>query len=290
MSDTINIIFDSQILNAVQACAEKTRLNFRLNLILPNKATPLEEGDLIHQMFEHYNKGLIAGNNQELIYDNARWNALVAESEALGEAASITMSLSPAEASEIIYQFKEYVTHFRMDGVRVLEAERPFIKELYSDDQIRIFYTGKIDRMTDTPNFGVVPRDYKSGRRREAPEPLSNQFTGYAWATGSRVMIVDKVGFQKTLKPEERFNIYPLLYPPSAIKEWIEDTIWWGKQYAFFIETNTWPRNRTSCDKYGGCTYIPVCKASEEARAMVMQNEFIIGDDWDPTAVLRRGK
>lgn len=288
-TEKINIIFDSQILNSVQLCALRTKYMFHDDLQPPEKATPLEEGDLLHQMFEMYNLGLIAGNNQELLYDNVKWQALVDKCVAHGESVAPAMNLIPAEISEVIFQFTEYVKFTRMDGVIVLEAERPFMVELFNDDTLRVLYTGKIDRVTNTPHYGVCARDYKKTARHQTPTPLSNQFTGYAYATGSQVVMVDKVGFQKTLPPEKRFITYPIYYTKDSLQEWKDDTIWWARQYAFYIETGTWPRNRTSCDKYSGCLYLDICQtATGEAREHIIKTKYIVGEKWDPTAVLRR--
>lgn len=155
-----NIIFDSQILNTVQACPYKTDKTFNENLVPVHKATPLEEGDLMHQMFEYYNTKLME-TGTELLYDNDKFEALIGECVALGEKASVEMELIPSEVSEVIFQFDKYVRHTRMDGVKILEAERAFIIELYKDDDLGIYYTGKIDRLTETPGYGIVPRDYK---------------------------------------------------------------------------------------------------------------------------------
>lgn len=287
--EKVNIVFDSQILNSVQLCALRTKYAFHDDLQPPEKATPLEEGDLLHQMFEVYNLGLIEGNNEEIKYDNEKWPKLVDKAVAHGEEASVTMGLFPAEVSEVIFQFREYCKHNRLDGIKILEVERPFMIELYNDEDLRVLYTGKIDRYTDSPNYGLCPRDYKKSKRTETPSALSNQFTGYAYATGSDIVLVDKVGFQKTLTPEERFKTYTMYYTPAAKEEWKQDTIWWARQYAFYITTGTWPRNRTSCDKYSGCIFAKICEAATgEAREHIIKTQYIIGDHWDPTDVLKK--
>lgn len=286
-----NIIFDSQILNSVQLCAYKTELTFGKNLQPIQKAEPMEEGDLLHKMFEFYNSKL--KENPAIVYEDS-WENLVKEATELGGRYSVELSLNAAEVDSVIYQFTEYTKFTRMDGVKVLEVEKPFIIELYQDDQLGIYYTGKIDRYTETPNFGLVPRDYKKAAQNRRPSSLSNQFTGYAFATWPKdanihYVIVDKVGFQKTLPPEERFRSYPLAYTMDMIDDWKENSIWWGKQYAYFLETGTWPKNRTSCDKYGGCIFEDICaSATEEARLHKLNTEFIVGEKWDPTKVLRK--
>lgn len=290
-SERKNIIFDSTILNNLQACGEKLNLGNNHDLIpVGDKPDYFDEGDLLHKMFEFYNL-VLKEYKTEIIYDNNAYPILVKAASDYGQWASTQLDLHPAECSEVIFQFGEYAKHTRMNGVTILEVERPFIKELHKDDDLAVYYTGKIDRYTDTPHFGKVPRDYKSGGQRKQPKTLSNQFVGYCYATDSDIIIVDKVGFQKTLKPEDRFQEFPLYYNAMKKEEWRQDTIWWAKLYAFYIETNTWPRNRTSCDKWSGCQFEKICDAGDlEMRQHIIKTEFRIGDKWDPTEILSKSK
>lgn len=589
-----NIIFDSQVLNSVQACAMKTYLGFGLKLQPPTTAKPLEEGDLLHKMFEfYYNKMKeLKGNFQDNFDD------VVEEAVALGERHAVDQNLTPHEAGEVIHQFKENTAHFRNDGIEVIEVEKPFMVHLYEDDNLGIYYTGKIDLIASVPGFGEeVVIDHKKAARTQAPDPLSNQFTGYcfhedtelltlggwkkiptvsmedsvaqfndgkiefvkptelvqfdidgnlvsfrgrinqlvtenhrvlcksatsgklkvyradefpsnsgnnrfivagikeggikpdrnflrylvaiqadghivknkegiikfgfnrhekfyrlkgilesleinynlhnstsntysiyipkndlnleaikilgpekdfgswlleydyetlsifidelefwdgsdrgdrgilystnnknnaewvqtiaalvgryasigivqssssklnyrvnitrydavsgqhnakelipfkgkvycvnvpssflmtrldgkivmsgnSFATGIKTVLINKVGFQKTLSRADRFRRYPLFYTEYNWKRWQANTIWWGQQYDFYIQTGTWPENRTSCDKYAGCIFQPVCAASSDAaREYIIESQFVVGEDWDPTNVLAR--
>lgn len=286
MSDRKNIIFDSQILNSVSACAQKTDLRFNKDLTTVAKNENFEEGDLLHQMKEMYNLAL-KQYKTSIIYDNNSYDRLLKACEDFGQWYSIKLELLPSESDSVIYQFLAHSRFTRMDGVEILEVERPYIINLYKDDELGVYYTGKIDRLTNTPNFGIVPRDYKKAKQSTAPEPLSNQFTGYCYATNSDVIIVDKVGFQKTMPPEKRFREFPLYYNAFKKEEWKQDTIWWACMYAFYIETNTWPRNRTACDKYSGCEFTYICDAQDEDyRQHIIKTKYIVGDHWDPTQVL----
>lgn len=284
-----NIIFDGSILNEAQLCAQRYELQHEKNLRpVEGKATPLEEGDLLHNILEKYYKG-IRDKGVELVYDNDTFKAHVDECVAFGEMYSLEKNLTPDEVSTVIYQFQEYTKHYRMDGVTVKAVEEPFIVPLHEDEDLAIFYTGKIDLVGEMPNFGPCIMDHKKAARTQAPSALSNQFTGYSYATGVRLVMVNKVGFQKTLAPEDRFKRYPIYYTESQIQRWKDNTIWWGRQLAFYMETNTWPENRTSCDKYGGCIFTPVCEAgTEEAREWIIRTRFQEGESWDVTAGLSK--
>lgn len=279
-----NVIFDSTILNAVQLCAMRYYLEFELHLRTPNVPEPMEEGDLLHRMEEVFYTKFAAA--PQSFQDN--FESIVDEAIAHGEQHSLELQLAPAEVQETIYQFQESAKHYRMDGIIPLEVERPFLLALYQSEQLGVYYAGKIDLIALTPEYGKAVIDHKTMRRNREPLSLSNQFTGYAMAADTEFVLVNKIGFQKTLKPHERFRRYPLHYTTNMKDRWKENTIWWGKQLAFFMEHETWPENRTSCDKYSGCLYIPVCSAqTEEARQWAMKSQFIIGSEWDPSAVLR---
>jgi hypothetical protein len=282
-----NIIFDGSILNEVSLCGQKYEFSHERNLRpVEGKATPLEEGDLLHHIFEKYYKA-IRDRGVEIVYDNDKFKSLIDECVAFGEEYSLEKNLTPDEASTVIFQFQEYAKHYRMDGVSVKVVEEPFITPLHEEEDLAIFYTGKIDLIGEVPNFGPCIMDHKKAARTQVPSSLSNQFTGYSFATGIRLVMINKVGFQKTLAPEDRFKRYPLYYTESQIQRWKENTIWWGRQLAFYIENNTWPENRTSCDKYGGCIFSPICEAgTEEAREWIIKSRFVVGEPWDVTASL----
>lgn len=282
-----SIIFDSQMLNAVQLCAARYFYEFEMNLRTPHLAQPIEEGDMVHVMFEHLNKVKIhlGGDFQD------QFEKAVEYAVKIGEKHSTTLELPPAEIQETIYQFTEAAKYYRRDGYQTLAAEVPFLLPLNITKELGIYYTGKIDHLCITPEQGKAVEDYKTMRRKSMPYVTSNQFTGYAMAANVDWVIVNKIGFQTSLKPHERFLRYPLFYTQHMKDRWKENTIWWGKQLAFFLENDTWPENRTSCDKYNGCPYLPITSATtHEAKLWKMKSEFKVVPEWDPTNVLRKGK
>lgn len=283
-----NIIFDSTILNAVQLCAARSFFEFELNLRPLKTATPLEEGDLLHKMMEwwythHMEKGI------DLVYDNDLYKKVKDEVISTGEEYSVTKDLSAEESSDVIRHFDEYLDHYRMDGIITEFVERAFLCLLYEDDELRIGYAGKIDWGGTQPSHGKCNMDHKSSKRKTDALALSNQFTAYSYFTQTPTLIVNKVGFQKTLDVTERMTRQPLLYPPFKLERWKNNTIWWGQQYAYYLDSGTFPENRTSCDKYGGCIYQPICDSStEEGRKMAMSAHYVQGSPWDVTKIFRK--
>ena len=286
-----NIILDSQILNGIQLCPQRTDFQFNQDLQPPITSEPLESGGLLHVMMEsYYHDVMMCGT--EITYDNKNFQDSIERAILIGETHNKDLNLPSEVTNEIIYQFKENISHHRMDGWKILEVEKAFISELYKDEELGIYLTGKIDVIAEVPNYGVVVVDHKSSRRSQEVEPLSNQFTLYSWATGIKTVIINKVGFQKTIPPEKRFSRHPLFYTNEQIDRWCKNTIWWCKFYVFCLENDSWPENRTSCDKYGGCIYTPICRsATNEGMIAQISNNYIKGKKWNVTEVLmKKGK
>jgi hypothetical protein len=299
MNEKKIISFDSQVLNTIQACAAKFNFQFQQNLQLPDKAEPLERGDLLHKLFEVY-YGCIGkcarldsdvytfldGNEVRTFDPTPMFGCSPLEiakfSVDLATMHATKMQLGPGEVDETLYQFNEYVKHYCTDSWHPLAVEETGAKVLYEDDDIQMIYTFKIDMVAEQGNF-VCAWDHKSSQRRSNPSSLSNQFTGYAWGLGMQHILVNKIGFQKTLKPSERFQRDILSYSKGQIDEWVRNSVWWGHMLNHFIENKTFPQNLTSCDKYSGCIYSRICESDPSLRENIVDRFYKIGETWDPT-------
>lgn len=281
-------IIDSQNLSMFQECGEKYRLTFKENLKPTFAAPPLTKGGVLHTGLESYYKYLMAhpGEDRLLIHNQA---VELAKSDAEAKAALIDINLD--DANEVIYQIGEYLEYYKDDDIQPIAVEEPFLKVLYEsvDDDFRLIYAGKVDLVATAARYQwkPVPFDNKSSARNQTPSGRSNQFFGYCWALDSNILVVNKVGFQKTLSPAERFKRYPLSYPQEYREQWVRNTIKWGYKLAWAIENDEWEENLTSCDKYSGCIFLPICESiTPEAKEWKIRTEFITGEPWDVTKVL----
>jgi len=272
------IALDSQILNTLCSCPRKVRLEFLQNWRPTEKAEALEKGDLMHRMLAHYYQGRKDGHKP---YDT------VNEAVEIARRASVDMDLNESTVDENIKQFKSYALWYQSDGWEPLEIERPFSKVLYEREDVegkeglRVLYEGVIDLITKTPH-GIFVTDHKTASRRSTPSKLSNQFMGYAWATDSSNFIVNRIGFQKTLGEQERFQRVMLSYNSPIIEEWKEQAIYWTRVLVNYIDTGYFPPNFTSCDKYSGCIFQKVCEAIPEVREFKLMTNFYVGEPWSP--------
>jgi hypothetical protein len=123
---------------------------------------------------------------------------------------------------------------------------------------------------------------------RKEPSSLSNQFIGYCYALETDRIIVNKIGFQKSLPPKDRFQRYILNIDKARIAEWRENTLYWIQQYLSWRDDDYWPMNLTSCDKYSGCIFKRICETDPESRDWKIQKDFTTVPRWDVAKSLER--
>jgi len=301
MADPKIFVFDSTVLNDLQACARKLEFGHVKNWRpLSGKATPLDRGSMLHDMLALYRILLKLtwreGNpecltrsedaflaEQEIPVKSYPWQEIVELGVMLGRTYMATQSenLTMEEGEEIIRNFVEYVDYYQNDGWQPIEVEASFSKILYESSDLILLVEGRIDLITDSRSGRTVV-DSKTASRRQEPVLLSNQFICYAWATDVPSVTVDKIGFQKTLKARDRFQRHILSYPRELKEEWREWAIYWGRTAAFYVEEGIFPPNFTSCDKYGGCIYLPICSTTPSAREWKAATLFRKGEQWSP--------
>lgn len=265
MKEKTIYVVDSQILNSIQDCSRKTNYSFGQNLEPIAKPDYFEKGDLLHQMLAEY---------YILRKFRGRWNInkkthadIVEICTKVGRRAAVKMSLEVQVVEEVITTFRQYCTYTANDGWdRIIATESVASKIMYEDEEMIILYQGKIDLLFELTGNHLMPVDHKSSSRRGRPHYLSNQFQGYCWLLGVNNIIINKIGFQKTLKDNERFERHTLSYPPELLEEWKENAIYWIKKYIAESESSFWPPNYTSCDKYSGCQYEEICRQTSDAR------------------------
>jgi hypothetical protein len=273
MSEKLNFIFDSQLLDSFQKCEVNFDYDFQQNLRSTNSIRKMEMGSLLHDFYEIYNLSLRDG---------------LTHADAQNKSTSSIDKLFPARPLEaidcniVLEGFIGSSNFWSGQPRTVLTVEKPEVKILYEDEEYRIAYVSKIDVKIDGPNFSNMPEDYKSEHRRSDPLKMTNQFVGYAWTTDAKRMTVRKVGLQKTLKPEEKYRAYPFYYSQSEIDEWVKDTTQWAFKMIEQAKGKTPIRNRTSCDKWGGCKYKCICELSPENREFQLTQFFRAGEPWSP--------
>ncbi len=276
------LVVDSQLYDAMQLCPQKYDIAFNNCLRPATKKPALESGSMNHDFLETYYLSLKDGLEFQAALDAAYKRGL--------ETAATLESVPVEETEWELESLVRYARYHRFDNWEPLEVERSFFIKIYEDDEIIIYLAGKIDLIVNTQNLRRVPVDHKTYSRWMDPNKANNQFLFYAIATESSYLIVNRIGLQKTLSDQERFRRVILSYTKTFLAREKQNIIWWIRDnHKFYLETGTWPLNRTSCDKFGGCDFRPICNAEDEqSRQFVIDSQFVKGEMWDPTKVLEK--
>jgi len=282
----VNIVFDMSKYDLFRLC--EARYNFRHNLnigLAGPKSDRLDRGSLVHIACEVYYQAL----KEHKPYDSAVNLAL----SKVREAGVISTDLDTDTISRVVDVMEEYFDYWRVadQGYEIVAVEQPFMKLLYEDDNVRIYLAGKIDLVTTDNKYVNMPVDHKSYDRSYNLGRMVNQFKCYCWATESNYLTVDKIGFQKTLKPHEKFLRPMLTYDPIYIEEWKENVIKVIlNHYLPCVADNVWPMNETSCDKSNRqCEYYGICDSSGiPAKNWKISSEYVQQEVWDVTRAMMK--
>lgn len=308
-----NIILDATVLSTLMACGRLTDFRFNLNLYSINgKSNSLEAGSIVHIFLEYFYRALISGVKREQALG---FGFSAAELYIKGCPTCSDFKPTPEwpkppcghKANEfpgvkntpkddstspkrigwqhVLDTCDEYQKHYRNDHWTPLEVEVVKAEVLYEDDEIRVLWKAKLDWIVDT-NQGVFPVDHKTMSQRRDTNSMNNQFMGQTILMKSRQVIINKIGFQTTLKPEEKFTRLPVAYSASRLLEWQSETLpYYAKLLLMYAETGHWPPNFTHCEgKYGNCAfYQDVCSGDPGMREENLKKHFVVGPEWNPT-------
>ena len=268
---------DATMLNTLQACPYKLNLQFILNLRGLTKPHFLDEGSLIHVMLWMY---------YQLKRDRVPFQERVERSLMYGRLMSPDLDLSMDECEIMYYQFKEYCKYYEDEDWSPIAFERPFSVLIYEDENLKVLYEGRVDLIVRISGGEQLVVDHKTMTRRSDLDQMSNQFMGYSYCLGINTVCVNRIGFQKTLAPKERFTRPMTSYNKERLEEWKANVIYWAKRGDEMILDGQFPMNQTSCDKFGGCFYRPLCLAPQRTRSYLAMRNYKIGEEWTPAGGL----
>jgi hypothetical protein len=176
----------------------------------------------------------------------------------------------------------EYAKFYASDHWVPLEVETVKGEILYEDDEIRVLWKAKLDLICDT-NQGIYPIDHKTMKQRRDTISLNNQFIGQCILMRTRNIFINKIGFQATLKPEEKFLRPPISYSAARLLEWQAETLpFYAKQLLMYAEVGHYPPQFGQCEgKYGNCAFIDVCTSDPGMREEELKLHFTVGQTWD---------
>lgn len=309
-----NIILDATMFTTLMSCGTKYDLTFNNNfesIHVHGKGNNLEIGSIIHKVLEVYYKNIINGFGK---YD-ARMSGLAAGEMYVRGCAYcsnyVSVDNSKPECGHSINEYpgvintpqesstkpsrtgwkwaletcEQYFDHWKNDSWVPLEVEVVKGKILYEDDEIRILWKAKLDLTADT-NQGIFPCDHKTMKQSREKIALNNQFIGQCLIMGTRSMIVNDIGLQTTLKPEEKFKRVVMSYSADKLIEWSSEILpYWAYKLIEYNESGYYPPNYTQCEsKFGVCHFLKdVCELDRGMREESIKINYIKGLGWNPT-------
>jgi hypothetical protein len=271
----VNIVLDSSVMNTFEKCPTLMKYQYVDNLRFKGgKSKYLDKGDLLHIPLRHYYRQKQIGTEWEKCVEIAVGKMMKYGAKFIG--------LSDDDIKDVLTGFMSYAEFYRFERWTIIEVERPFRIILYEDNDLRIIIQGRIDLLVDTGQI-IMPVDHKSESRRSEAMALSNQFMGYAYAAKSNNIMVNKIGFQTSLKAEEKYYRTLLSYDDDNLVEWREEFIFKVRELINYAEIDFFPHRYTSCqDKYGKCVMHEICHTPRVAREMKLMSQFEVVEPWDP--------
>lgn len=305
-----NVILDSQILTGIMSCPRAADFRFNMNLeSLSGKSNSLECGSIVHKFMEVYYGSMIKGTSREQAYGFGIAAAemyiqscpdctdFVPSAEQKkpkcghrpGDYPGVKNTPKDSANYQTGWQFvldtcDEYHRFYINDHWVPLEVETVKGEVLYEDEDVRIMWKAKLDLTADT-NQGIFPIDHKTMKQRRDTLSLNNQFIGQCLLMRTRNVIINKIGFQKSLKAEEKFIRAPISYSAARLLEWQSEILpFYAKQLLMFAEVGYWPPNFNHCEgKYGNCNFVEVCQSNPDMREEELKLHFRVGTPWNPT-------
>lgn len=274
-----NVILDATTFSTLMSCACLMDLRFNHNFVsIGGKSVSLEMGSIVHAALENYYKSIIGGmpKGQCVGFALTAGQAYAASEE--------VRNCKPEDIELALKTTEEYLDFYKNDFWIPLEVECVKGAVIYEDDEIRILWKAKYDWIVDTTQL-ITSVDHKTMKQRRDTLTLNNQFMGQCLLLGVRSMFVNKIGFQKSLKPEEKFTRLMINYTADQLTEWQSTIVpYYAKLMLMYQESEYWPPNFTHCEnKYGFCPYKDVCSANPNMREETLRNEFVVGKKWDVT-------
>lgn len=302
-----NVIFDATLLSGL-ACGRFFDLRYNHNFQQrTGKSNSLECGSIVHTILETYYNAII----QKLKRSDAIAFGLAAGQQYIAGCIHCTDFIpsestpkptcghkpntypgvhnTPAENERytigwkwVLETMEQYFDYHKNDFWIPLEVEVVKREIIYEDDNIRVMWKAKLDTIMDT-NQLILSMDHKTMKQNRDVVDLNNQFMGQCFLTKSRTMCVNKIGFQKALKAEQKFIRALVTYTNDRLLEWQSEIVpYYAYRILEYNESGYWPPDFSRCEgKFGNCVFMDVCKADRNMREQILNTDFMIGPKWD---------
>lgn len=273
MNEKTKITLSPSSINLWQACKRKFQFEKLQGFFPREKGLALEQGDLLHKLLEYYYLGKISNRENN-----------VTESINEGRVHALSLNLESKEISDCVQLFSDYALHFSSETWIPLAVEKPFTSQnpIHTTESFEFYLEFRIDLLvqensSSTPEVFAV--DHKSKSKKSYPNPLNNQYIAICYGLGLNKMVENVIYKQKTMDGNkltfsERYPRRIFEYTDDQIHEWELELKDLCEEYEKAHQTKTYNRNLTSCDKYGGCSFVNICSAIHEVRSYKLERDF----------------
>lgn len=295
VSNKIRIVMDATTFTAFQSCEEFFNLKHNHNLVpITGMGKPIEKGSMMHHMLETFYKAKAEGDNR-----SARIQKVMQTAQLFIMGCELCMkneckehkdnpykgitAIDHEEAHSVVDTFTQYEEFWKNDSWTTLAVEYVGGAVIYEDDDLSLLWKAKMDWIVDTDVEFGIPVDHKTASRRDDVSSLDNQFIGQTIIQKSNKMYRNVVGWQTSLKPQEKFTREAVNYSKSRQSEWILEAASYAYDLAAAIDAKRYRHRFTSCRKrFGDCIFRKICEGEPTDRARLIMEQFRVNDRvWD---------
>lgn len=281
-----NIQVDSTTLSIFMSCPQKYEYSMVRHLNpIQGLSVGIRRGSIVHDALLAYWKERIATND----YQIATQKSIKLCQEKLNADTKFDHDFKLNTLQGLL----EFLRYIQSSSWIPLEAEKYFKLKIYEnqDELLRIFITGRIDLILKSPQIPVFPVDVKTETERWFHSQMSNQFKIYSIACETNLLGVQRVGFQTSLKVEDKFKMETLAFDQDILDEFRTITLpYWVKKLIECHKDNYFPMNTTNCvHGHFNCIYSDgndhkgICNVSRAVREQKIGRYFVIGEPWEPS-------
>jgi hypothetical protein len=285
----IQYAWDSTSLTLFKECPRKYYYSIAQGYATREQSVHLTFGIYLHKYYERYHYHRAADFSHE--------DALhMVVTQAMKETGDFKSDDKYKNRETLIRTIVWYLEEFKDDPARtvILHNGKPAVELSFRfeiPEAPDFLYCGHMDRIAEFGGQRFV-FDYKSTKRALYNEYFAqftphNQMTGYT--LGGKItfhepvegVIIDaaQVGVNFS-----RFSRGTAPRDEGTLEEWLTQTAYWVKLAASYAEADFWPLNESSCDKYFGCPFRPVCSKSPRQREVWLKADYV-HRLWDPLQI-----
>lgn len=268
-----NLLLSVNKLEHIQICPRLFKYEHLDRLTPIASKSYLDAGDFMHWMLKQYYIAKL--KNETFDITSFRENA--------NNWAALNSPLSTVDVETTITDFEMYLNYYGPKDSFTIEAvEEPFAKELYVEDDFRVVLVGKVDLRIKKGNDLRIIVDHKYEGQFREKRNRNNQPLAYCWAFDIHDFMYNRIGKQKSYKPEQRLARPYFNYASYQIKEWHESAVTSAREIVRHAKEDYWPARFTACSFHGNrCTFYDLCDSSASMQEHKRKDLFRIKDEHD---------